>query len=161
MGRLIRSIFDSPRSVQQFITYIVIGALAVGVDFGTLAFLLRTHIAVALAVSIAFFASVVVHFTLNKYYNFRNFDRPVHQQARTYLLVATIVWLFTLGWVEFFVRYFGTPVLVAKVLNMPVTVVIGYLATRFLTFGPGIGSSVRMWLAGRSAAPISEKHERT
>ena len=145
----LRSVFDSPQSLRQFAAYVIIGALAVGVDLGALALLLRAHAAIWIAVSLAFLASVVVHFTLNKYYNFRNFDRPVAAQARTYLIIATVVWLFTLAWVEFFVRWFGLPVLLAKITVMPVNVVIGYLATRFLTFGPGIGSAVRAWLSGR------------
>lgn len=140
----------SRQNLRQFVVYVVIGAIGVGVDLGCFVALLRIHTALAIAVSLAFLASVVVHFTLNKYLNFRNFDRPLLHQARTYLLVATFVWLFTLGWVEFFVRFFGIGALLAKISVMPLNVIIGYVATRYLTFGPGIGASMRAWFAAYS-----------
>lgn len=150
MKRLLRTTLGSPHHARQFALYVTIGGLGVAVDLLSLAALLRVHVLLVPAVTLAFAASVAVHFTLNKYYNFRNHDRPIARQAGTYLVVASSVWLLTVLWIEFFVRYFGVSVMVAKVSVLPLNVVIGYFGTRFLAFGPGIGRSVRAWLARRS-----------
>ena len=147
--RRLHLVVDSPATLRLFLTYLLIGAFAVGIDFVILALLLRNGVIVPLAVSIAFFCSVLVHFILNKYYNFRNFDRTLWEQAKTYIVLSVTVWLLTVGWVEFFTREFGIPVLIAKALSTPLTVVIGYLSTRYLAFGPGIVRFAQLQWASR------------
>lgn len=113
------------------------------VDFLSLAIALRIGVPVPYAVPLALGLALALHFFLNRNYNFRNFDRPLIRQARTYVMLALVMSAFTVVWVELLGLWFGTPVLIAKILSMPITAVLGYITMRDLTFGGGILSGIK------------------
>ena len=120
-----------------------------GVDFAVLALAVSRGIPVPISVSVALVAALTLHFALNRYINFRNFDRTLLQQVRTYIVLAVLVLSFSVLWIQALVAWFSMPVLVAKALSMPFTLGIGYLSARDLTFGAGISRRVSGWLSRR------------
>jgi putative flippase GtrA len=98
-----------------------------------------------LAATVAGAIAMVVHFGLNKYVNFRNHDRPVYQQAGTYLAVGCLWWVVTLTIIASLTRLLGVPPLYAKLVAVAVNFPVGYLAHRYLTFGKGITATYRAW----------------
>jgi putative flippase GtrA len=126
----------------SFIRYLSIGGIVFCVDMGTFQLLLQTGTYRPFATTIAYILGVTVHFILNKFLNFRSFERSTLRQLRTYLIVVVFCWIATLLIVEVGVKWGFTPFgakLVAIALNIP----IGYLCHRYLTFGSGISAAVR------------------
>jgi putative flippase GtrA len=74
---------------------------------------------------------------LNRYANFRRFERGIHDQARTFLAIIFFQWLVTLAVVSLLVHY-GSPVLPARLVAVALNLPVGFLANRYLTFGVGI-----------------------
>ena len=135
---MFKPVVSSPETLRQFLGYILIGTTVTAIDFGILATSLHFGVYRVLAVSVAYLAAGVTQFLLNKYRNFRSFDRSVSSQAGTYILVALAFWIATVAWVELCVRVFGLPTLVAKATFAPINVIGGFLAVRHLAFGRGI-----------------------
>jgi putative flippase GtrA len=105
--------------------------------------LVRVHVVVAVAVTLAFFTATVVQFFLNRHVAFANFDRPAVSQARTYAVIVVVSWLVAVGVVELGVRGLGLDPLVAKVVSIPPSAIVGFIGNRYLTFGPGIRAALR------------------
>jgi putative flippase GtrA len=127
----------------QLIRYVSIGAIVFVVDVGLFRLLVGTGVFLAIAATISFGIAICVHFTFNKYVNFRAHDRPVGEQAGTYALVAFVCWLVTLAVIESGVRLFGLTPLAAKLVAVAVNLPVGFLGHRYLTFGPGIAHAIR------------------
>lgn len=136
--RRLAPVISSPASLRQFLTYGTIGVGITVLDFGVLAVLLSEGLYRPLSVTVAYVVAGITQFMLNKYWNFRNFDRSISAQAGTYLILWVAFWLATVAWIEIAVRVLHIPPLVAKALFLPVNVVGGYLAVRHLAFGKGI-----------------------
>jgi len=79
-----------------------------------------------------------VHFSLNKYVNFRAHDRAIHLQAGTYVAITAITMPLSIMLVEILVVRFGMIPIEAKVLSVIALMPVTFSAHRFLTFGPGI-----------------------
>ncbi len=127
----------------QLARYLAIGGFVFVVDVGLFWLLVNAHVFLAAAVTIAYCVAVCVHFTLNKYANFRAHDRPWYHQASTYAVVAFVCWVVTLIVVEFCFRIVGLSPLVSKVTAVAVNMPVGFVGHRFLTFGPGVVRAIR------------------
>jgi putative flippase GtrA len=101
------------------------------------------RVALTCALVVAGPVAMCVHFSLNKYVNFRAHDRAVHLQAGTYIAVTAITMPMSLTLVEILVVRFGMIPIDAKVLSVIVLMPITFSAHRFLTFGPGIVARLR------------------
>lgn len=124
-------------SQTLFATYLAIGG-GTFVVYLTVFSILQSHgIPLPVASSIAYFTTPPVHFILNRYFNFRRFDRSLHDQARTYLVVIAVQWLVTLAIVDVLSAH-GVHPTIAAILAVAVNVPCGFLANRYLTFGVGI-----------------------
>ena len=142
---VLRRIASDRHAQIQFITYASIGGFVQVVDIGLFRTFLAARAVPELAATAAGAVAMVVHFSLNKYVNFRNHDRPVYRQAGTYLVVGFIWWVVTLTIIASLTRLFGVPPLYAKLVAVAVNFPVGYLAHRHLTFGKGITATVRDW----------------
>jgi putative flippase GtrA len=130
------------RTLRQLAIYLVIGGVVFCIDIGTFQAILLHGGGAAFAATIAFALAVSVHFALNRWANFRNFDRAMHRQARTYAVIATLSWLLTLLIIEVGISL-GLGALVAKVIAVIVNIPVGFVAHRHLTFGNGIAATIR------------------
>jgi putative flippase GtrA len=117
--------------------YAAIGGIAFIIYFGLFNTMERYHVNLTIASSIAYFTSTATHFLLNRYANFRQFDRAVHDQARTFITIVVAQWLVTVALVHILTSRGVLPIiaiLVPVIVNLP----IGFIANRYLTFGVGI-----------------------
>jgi putative flippase GtrA len=117
----------------QLARYLTIGGVSAGVDLGIFVLLLAARVPILIVATASYGVGLAVHFTLNKYLNFRRHDRPIHRQASTYALVAFACWLVTLAIIKLATVGGLTPFagkLAAIVLCAP----IGFFGHRHFTF---------------------------
>lgn len=131
----------------QLLRYLAIGGIVFVIDVGSFRLLIVAGVFLAIATTLSFTLAVCVHFTLNKYLNFRVHDRSVQAQASTYVVVAAVAWLVTLAIVEIGVRLGGLPPLASKLVAVAVNIPVGFFGHRYLTFGPGIVRTLQRALA--------------
>lgn len=126
------------RLVQaQFARYLVIGGTVFCIDVSTFTFCVAHHMFLPLASTTAYFTGTTTHFLLNRYANFRRFDRAIHDQARTFAFIIFVQWLITLALISALVAHGVLPT-VARVIAIAVNLPLGFVANRYLTFGVGI-----------------------
>lgn len=131
---------------QLLLRYVAIGGVCFAIDFSILRSLLfgRT-MPWALAATIAFVLANGVHFVLNKWLNFRNHDRELHEQFGTYVGVLAVCLAITIATIGV-LGHFGVAALTAKVVAIIINVPVGFLGHRYLTFRAGLAP----WLRGRA-----------
>jgi putative flippase GtrA len=150
-GFALARVLATDRKLQiQFFTYAGIGLTVQIIDVSLFQFFVWKKTIVEVAVSIAGSVALLVHFSLNKYVNFRNHDRTVARQFGTYLAVGVVWWIITISIVSTLTRWFGIVPLYAKFAAVAVNFPLGFVAHRYLTFGQGIQGTIRAWLARRS-----------
>lgn len=128
---------------RELLSYAAIGALSVTLDV----LIFRQLIGAALTPELAAIGggavSMVVHFTLNKYFTFRKHDRPAHEQLGTYCAVVGVWWVVTLTVVALLTRGLGVPPIAAKLVAVAINFPLGFAGQRYLTFGAGIAAALR------------------
>jgi len=134
--------YDDKSWPFQLARYLSIGGFVTCVDVGTFALLLRARWPLLAVITVSYALGVVTHFALNKYVNFRAHDRPVQRQALNYAAVAVTCWLTTTVIVKAAVALGAAPLL-GKALAIAFNVPVGFLGHRHLTFGRGIGATLR------------------
>lgn len=137
------------RTRALFLRYVTIGGFVFCIDVGSFALFVRAGFLLPIATSLSFLLAVTAHFTLNRVWNFRNFERTIVQQARTYVVVGAFALLVQNAAVLAGVRLFGLPAVVAKVIGIAINVPLGFLGHRYLTFGAGITATLRRHLFSR------------
>jgi putative flippase GtrA len=130
---------ESPDPTRRlFLVYAAIGAFVFVLYVGLFQLLEVSHrVPLTLASTIAYFVATATHFTLNRYANFRRFDRAIHDQARTFVAIILGQWLVTLAIVNLLAVH-GVPPIVATIVAVVVNLPLGFIANRYLTFGIGI-----------------------
>lgn|GEM_PF-1110157 len=142
--------FYSDSSLRfQLVRYLFIGGISAGADVGVFLLLLAVHVPVLIVATVSYGCGLAVHFTLNKYVNFRAHDRPIHHQASTYAAVAFTCWLTTLVIVKAAI-FFGFSPVVGKLVAIVVGAPIGFFGHRHFTFGRGLLASVKVAIGKRA-----------
>jgi len=129
-----RSTYDASAESAPVPAICAIGVLATSIDLLTLRWLLAHNSNRFIAVTVAYALSVAVHFTLNKYLSFRNFERDIHRQLPRYFLVIAGSYVLTVGCVEIGVRLFALNAMVSKVFSIAFVFPLSFLAHRSFTF---------------------------
>ena len=130
----------------QFIKYITVGTLTLITDVFIYTSLIKfAGLEIILSAAISYVISLAVHFNLNRYWNFKNFDRRYHQQLGTYLIASGIFFTVNLLVIKF-ALIFGAHYLAAKGLAIIVLVCFSFLFNRYLTFGLGLRHNLRILL---------------
>ncbi|HKE37026.1 MAG TPA: GtrA family protein [Candidatus Baltobacteraceae bacterium] len=132
----------------QLARYASIGGFVTCIDVGTFALFLRAGWPLLAVITASWAIALATHFSLNKYVNFRAHDRPAHEQAGTYAVIAGITWLTTTAIVKIAIAFGATP-LVGKAIAIAFNVPIGFFGHRHLTFGRGITATARLLLKRR------------
>ncbi len=135
---MIQRLIHSPAGAAQFVRYLIIGSTVFLIDVGSFQLLVREHALLIVAVVISYGLGISTHFALNRYWNFRMFERTMARQARTYLVIALAQLPVTIAIVEAGVHYAKLPPLDAKILAVLLNVPLSFLAHKYLTFGAGI-----------------------
>lgn len=132
-----------PENFDNFFEYIAIGGISFVVDVGLFLVLLALGLFRPLATSISFLSALTCHFLLNKYLNFRNFERAIKAQIRTYLIVAGFSMLLTVVIIEVLVGIFNAAPFIAKPVAIAVNIPVGYFGHKYLTFSKGIRRALK------------------
>jgi putative flippase GtrA len=134
----IHRLAHSRAASAQFVRYLIIGSTVFCIDVGSFQILVRIRVLLVAAVTISYILGITTHFTLNRYWNFRVFERSIGRQARTYFIIALSQLPITIAIVEARVHIAKLSPLEAKVLAVAVNVPLSFLAHKYLTFGAGI-----------------------
>ena len=134
---MLKAFLQDPVVRRQFATYLVIGGTVFCIDVSTFAFCVAHRVILPAASTIAYFTGTTTHFLLNRYANFRRFDRAIHDQARTFAFIIFVQWLITLALISVLVAH-GVYPTVARIIAIAVNLPLGFIANRYLTFGVGI-----------------------
>lgn len=140
---LLAKLVHSRTALAQFVRYIVVGSTVFCIDVGSFQLMVQSRALLWVAVIASYLLGVVVHFSLNKYWNFRDHQRTVAQQAGTYLFIAAGQLITTLAIVEAGVHLLGLSPLESKVLAVFINVPLFFFAHKNMTFGPGIRNTLR------------------
>lgn len=89
------------------------------------------------AVTIAFWVTYTLNFFLNRTFSFEADGLSMRAQLIKFAPQVTADYLLTIGGTELFVRLFGVPDLVARVISALTNMILNYLAYRFWTFRGG------------------------
>ncbi len=135
---ILQRLIHSPAAAAQFTRYLIIGSTVFLIDVGSFQLLVREHTLLIVAVVFSYGLGISTHFALNKYWNFRVFERSMARQARTYLVIALAQLPITIAIVEAGVHYAKLPPLDAKILAVVLNVPLSFVAHKYLTFGAGI-----------------------
>jgi putative flippase GtrA len=128
---------------RQLLLYAAIGSLAVTVDVVLFRVFAGARWTPELAAVASGLASMAVHFTLNKYVNFRSHARPLRAQLGTYCAVTSVWWIVTIGVVAILTRGAALPPVAAKLIAVAINFPLGFVLQRQFTFGAGIGAALR------------------
>ena len=123
----------------------MIGGLAASADVATFQVLLWQGMFRPLATTVGFSIAVCIHFTLNKIWTFKSYQRPVAHQFRTYAVVMAVALLVTQIVIEGLVRGFHVQPIVAKLVAIVVQIPISFFGHRYLTFGVGLSATLRAY----------------
>jgi putative flippase GtrA len=142
VSAFLRRLRDDRRTQLLLLRYLAIGGFVFCLNYAALRALLHAHMSAWLASGVAFLVSLVAHFTLNRFLNFRNFQRTVVQQAGTYSAVAALCGVVQITVVPLALK-FGLSQLFALAIAVGLNVPIGFLGHRYLTFGHGIAGTIK------------------
>ncbi len=129
---------NSRRTSAQFARYLIIGSTVFLIDIGSFQALVRLRALLGVAVVISYALGVTTHFALNRYLNFRVFERSMARQARTYIVIVLAQLPITVAIVEVGVHLAKLSPLEAKIVAVAANVPLSFLAHKYLTFGSGI-----------------------
>ncbi len=131
-------LIHSRAAVAQFARYLIIGSTVFCIDVGSFQILIRLRLLLVIAVTLSYLLGITTHFALNKYWNFRVFERSMVRQARTYFVIALAQLPITIAIVEAGVHLAKLSPLEAKILAVGINVPLSFVAHKYLTFGAGI-----------------------
>jgi putative flippase GtrA len=135
---VVAKLIHSRTGLAQFARYLIIGSTVFLIDLGSFQLLVHEHMQLVAAVVVSYVLGISTHFALNKYWNFRVFERSTANQARTYLVIALAQLPIAVAIVEAGVHYAKLPPIDAKILAILLNVPLSFAAHKYLTFGRGI-----------------------
>lgn len=118
---------------RSFFRFGFVGALVFGIDFGAL-WLFKQFVPRLVAVSLAYFLAVAVHFSLNKWWVFRAQANVRGMEVARYVFTVFVCWLCTVGGVWLALRFATNNVFVAKLLAIPPATLLSFLLMRRFVF---------------------------
>lgn len=128
---------------RTFTGYVCVGVAGVALYMLLLSIFVRAGMQAFWAFTASYVVAVAAQFLMNRYWNFRAFDRAIHHQAGTYVVVTAINYVIMIAVEEAAIHALHVTPFWAYVISIPVNLPVGYLANRFLTFGPGIVSALK------------------
>jgi putative flippase GtrA len=124
-------------SFRQLFQYGLVGLLATATYFGALYLcesVLKLHYQIT--VTVAYFASVVTHFSANRRFTFEQTGSADVRALRRYATTVIINYGISLIIVSACVELFGWPTWAGVALSMAATVLTGYALMRLWVFAP-------------------------
>ena len=124
------------RDSELFFKYLVIGAIATIIDFFVL-YSLTEFLGVwyFYSAGIAYGCAIIPHYTLNKYWNFKNKSRRVFSQFGLFVLFSLIGLVFNQIILFGLVEFFGLWYIFAKLIAVLIVLIYNFLINKKVTFG--------------------------
>jgi putative flippase GtrA len=144
-------------SPGQVVVYYIFSVCAMVIDFGGLTLLVRAGLPAPLAAGISFLTGSTFHFSANRWLNFKSFHRKPATQARTYFAIVAVAWVITVLTIYVIHDVLGHTVLIAKIVATAITLPMGFLGHRFLTFNAGLRAALRSLAARMRSTPRPPK----
>lgn len=120
---------------SELLAYLIIGGLTAFIYFGIIALDVEIlELDYRIAVSIAYVIAVSFHFLANRKFTFRVSDSRVVRQFFRYIGVLLINYLITISIVSLSVDRLGVSPYEGVAASIAVTVVVGYIVTKFWVF---------------------------
>lgn len=120
---------------SEVILFLLVGATSAVTQIGVLAFLFEVcAFRLDWSVSIAYSASVLVHFLGNKHYTFRNTAKTGATEVLRYLGVVLLNYLITIGVVWLVVEVFKSNPYTAIVASIAATFGLGFALSKLWVF---------------------------
>jgi putative flippase GtrA len=124
--------------VHRFLKFALVGAATAAIYFLVLAFHLEVLKAnYNLAVSIAYFVSVIFQFIANKRFTFKSETASVLPQFSKFLALLFINYLVTIIVVTFVVEKLGLTAYYGVLASIPLIMAVGYLLSKHWIFKKG------------------------
>ena len=118
---------------RSFFRFGIVGVLVFGIDFAAL-WLFKHFVPRLVAVSLAYFLAVAIHFSLNKWWVFRAQANVRGMELARYVLTVLVCWLCTVGVVWLALRFATNNVFVAKLLAIPPATLLSFLLMQRFVF---------------------------
>ena len=118
---------------RSFFRFGIVGIFVCGVDFAAL-WLFKQVVPRLIAVSIAYFLAVAVHFLLNKWWVFESKTTVRTGELGRYVLTVIICWLCTITVVWLALSFLTKNVFVAKALALVPATLMSFLLMRRFVF---------------------------
>ena len=126
----------SRETVRTFLLYVFIGVFGVLLYMGLLWCFVRAGVPPIPAFTLSYVIAVSVTFLLNRYLNFKSFERAIHKQAGVYVIIGILNYLIMIAVEAIGIGPLRLSPMMAYILSIPVNLPVAYFAHRFLTFGP-------------------------
>ncbi|OGJ15883.1 hypothetical protein A3K73_01835 [Candidatus Pacearchaeota archaeon RBG_13_36_9] len=115
--------------------YLVFGGFATIIDWGVYYLSLYSlGIHYSLSVTLSFIFGSITNFLLNKYLNFNNQYKKLHNQFILYLLIAIGGLIFTIVLMWFLIEVCLVDKFLARVIATAITLVYNFLGHKYITF---------------------------
>lgn len=137
MTSLLRRSLSGTRNSAYMVRYLTVGAIAVAIDIGLFATLLRLHVLLPVTTTIAFLTSTVAHYTLNKLWTFRVPGKPHAYQLTAYVTILVLSLALTQIVIESLVLGAHVAPLLAKGVALVVQLPFSFFGHRYFTFREG------------------------
>ncbi len=119
----------------QLVRYTIVGTFASFCDFMLLWLLLSTTpLHYLLAAGIAFCAATLLHYTINRKFNYKTTKRIFSVGAGYFFTVNVAGLILTLVLIAFFVEIINIPPLLARVIALPFVGLVSYILNTKITF---------------------------
>jgi putative flippase GtrA len=116
---------------SMFFRFLLVGALSSLLQFAVLAFCLeQMHFNCSLAVSLAYFASIILHYGLNRYFTFRMAGKPGLKELLRYLSFIGLNFGITVWVTTFFVEKLQIDAYIGTAFSIALTVFITFIVAR-------------------------------
>lgn len=126
-------------TAKQFIKYVLIGGTVAVIEMTVfILFTWSNKFSMEICFSISFIIATLFHFLLNKYWNFKSFERPVYFQLRTYAITVGISYTYNFIIMQVLVNFLGMPSILAKLLATASLVLWSFAMQKYITFQKGI-----------------------
>jgi putative flippase GtrA len=119
--------------IHSFFRFGVVGVLVFGIDFAAL-WLFKQFVPRLVALSLAYFLGVSVHFSLNKWWVFRAHANVRGMELVRYVLTVVVCWLCTISVAWLALRFVTNNVFVAKLIAIPLASLLSFLLMRRFVF---------------------------
>lgn len=116
---------------SMFFRFLLVGALSSVLQFAVLAFCLeRMQLNCSLSASLGYFASIILHYSLNRYFTFRMVGKPHLKELLRYLSFIGLNFGITVWVTTFFVEKLEIDAYIGTAFSIALTVFITFIVAR-------------------------------